>query len=186
MKSFSIYITEAASMKIMLLGGPGSGKSTYSEAISKHFGISHIYPGDMLRKSTDPKVKALLSKGEFAPLNVVVKIIKQEISKSPDGYILDGFPRNMEQLKEMHRSNIEVNRVVYLDVSEAEVVRRLTARGRADDTPAIIKNRLKVYERETGPVVDYYKGKKEFLNIEGEGKTPEEMSNKIIKELTDD
>jgi adenylate kinase len=86
----------------------------------------------------------------------------------------------------MNRSNIEVNRVVYLDVSEAEVVKRLTARGRADDTPAIIQNRLKVYQQETGPVVDYYKGRKEFLNIGGEGKTPEEVSNKIIKELTDD
>jgi len=186
MKRFSLYITEAASMKIMLLGGPGSGKSTYSEAISKHFGIPHIYPGDVLRKSTDPKIKALLSKGEFAPLNVVVKIIKQEIAKSPDGYILDGFPRNMEQLKEMNRSNIEVNRVVYLDVSEAEVVKRLTARGRADDTPSIIKNRLKVYQKETGPVVDYYKGRKEFLNIKAEGGTPEGVSDKIIKELTDD
>ena len=72
MKRFSTYIIEAASIKLMLLGGPGSGKSTYSEAISKHFGIPHIYPGDILRKSDDPEVKALISKGEFAPLDVVV------------------------------------------------------------------------------------------------------------------
>ena len=150
-------------MKTMLLGGPGSGKSTYSGYISEHFDIPHIYPGDMLRKSDDPEIKALLAKGEFAPLDVVVKIIKQEIAKVPNGYILDGFPRNLEQLKEMQDSNIEINRVVYLEVSEKEVIRRLTSRGRADDTPEIIKNRLRVYERETGPVVDYYKGKKNFI-----------------------
>ena len=63
MKRFSLYITEAASMKIMLLGGPGSGKSTYSEAISKHFGIPHIYPGDILRKSN---LKQVLIVGLFA------------------------------------------------------------------------------------------------------------------------
>ena len=186
MKRFSTYIVEAASIKLMLLGGPGSGKSTYSEAISKHFGIPHIYPGDVLRKSADPEVKALLSKGEFAPLDVVVKIIKQEISKSPDGYILDGFPRNMEQLKEMQKANIEVNRVIYLDESEAEVLRRLTARGRADDKPEIVKNRLKVYERETGPVVDYYKDRNEFINIKAEGDTAANISKEIIKELEND
>ena len=140
MKTLRTYLHEAEGIKLMLLGGPGSGKSTYSEYISEHFGIPHIYPGDMLRKSTDPKVKALLAKGEFAPLDVVVKIIKQDIAKAPNGYILDGFPRNLEQLKEMQDAGIEINRVIYLDVSDAEVIKRLTARGRADDTPEIVKN----------------------------------------------
>jgi len=137
----------------------------------------------MLRKSDDPEVKALLAKGEFAPLDVVVKIIKQEIVKAPNGYILDGFPRNLEQLKEMHDAGIEINRVIYLDVSDAEVIRRLTARGRADDTPEIVKNRLKVYQRETGPVVDYYKGKKEFQSVKAEGGTPENIAQKIIRDI---
>ena len=170
-------------MKMMYLGGPGSGKSTHSKYISKYFDIPHIYPGDMLRKSDDSEVKELLAKGEFAPLDMVVKLIKREIAKAPDGYVLDGFPRNLEQLKEMHDANIEINRVIYLDVSVDEVIRRLTSRGRVDDTPEIIKNRLKVYERETGPVVDYYKGKKEFYSIKAEGGTPEAIANKIIKEV---
>ena len=83
----------------------------------------------------------------------------------------------------MKAENIEVNRVVYLNVSDAEVIRRLTSRGRADDTPDIIKNRLKVYDRETGPVVDYYKGKKEFYSIKAEGDTPENTAKKIIKDI---
>ena len=183
MKTLRTYLHEAEGIKLMLLGGPGSGKSTYSEFISKHFDIPHIYPGDMLRKSDDPEVKALISKGEVAPVDVVVKIIKQEIAKAPNGYILDGFPRNLEQLKEMQAANIEVNRVVYLDVSDAEVIRRLTSRGRADDTPEIVKNRLKVYDRETGPVVDYYKDKKEFHSVKAEGGTPETIAKKIIRDI---
>ena len=183
MKTLKTYLHEAVVVKLMLLGGPGSGKSTLAEYISEHFGIPHIYPGDMLRKSDDPEVKALLAKGEFAPLDVVVKLIKQEIVKAPNGYILDGFPRNLEQLKEMHDAGIEINRVIYLDVSDAEVIRRLTARGRADDTPEIVKNRLKVYERETGPVVDYYKGKKEFHSVKAEGGTPENIAQKIIRDI---
>ena len=67
MKRFSLYITEAASMKIMLLGGPGSGKSTYSEAISKHFGIPHIYPGDVLRKSQTLRLKHCYLRGNLHP-----------------------------------------------------------------------------------------------------------------------
>jgi len=183
MKTLKTYLHEAEAVKLMLLGGPGSGKSTLAEYISEHFDIPHIYPGDMLRKSDDPEVKALLAKGEFAPLDVVVKIIKQEIAKAPNGYILDGFPRNLEQLKEMHDAGIEINRVIYLDVSDAEVIRRLTARGRADDTPEIVKNRLKVYQRETGPVVDYYKGKKEFQSVKAEGGTPENIAQKIIRDI---
>ena len=168
---------------MMYLGGPGSGNSTHSKYISKHFDIPHIYPGDMLRKSDDSEVKELLAKGEFAPLDVLVKLIKQEIAKAPNGYVLDGFPRNLEQLKEMQDAGIEINRVIYLDVSADEVIRRLTARGRADDTPEIVKNRLKVYERETGPVVDYYKGKKEFHSINAEGDTAENIAKKIIRDI---
>ena len=170
-------------MKMMYLGGPGSGKSTHSKYISKHFDIPHIYPGDMLRKSDDSEVKKLLAKGEFAPLDVVVKLIKQEIAKAPNGYILDGFPRNLEQLKVMQDASIEINRVIYLDVSVAEVIKRLTSRGRADDTPEIVKNRLKVYERETGPVVDYYKDKKEFHSINAEGDIAENIAKKIIRDI---
>ena len=81
MKTLRTYLHEAEAIKLMILGGPGSGKSTYSEYISEHFDIPHIYPGDMLRKSTDPEVKALLAKGEFAPLDVVVKLIKQRLQR---------------------------------------------------------------------------------------------------------
>jgi adenylate kinase len=82
----------------------------------------------------------------------------------------------------MEEANIEYDHVINLQVSEEEVIRRLTARGRADDKPEIIKNRLKVYHRETAPLLTYYKD--EIINIKAEGSTPEKISKEIIGKIT--
>ena len=172
-----------------MIGGPGSGKSTYSELITKELNIAHIYTGDMMRAlskqdTPDGKVKELLSKGEFAPTPIVINAVKERLKK-PDaqkGYIFDGFPRSVQQAEMMEEANIEYDYVINLQVSEEEVIRRLTARGRADDKPEIIKNRLKVYHRETAPLLTYYKD--EIINIKAEGSTPEKISKEIIGKIT--
>ena len=191
MQTFKQFFFEAINgPKIIMIGGPGSGKSTYSELMKKELGIAHIYTGDMMRdlaKQNTPdgkKVKELLAKGEFAPTPIVINVVKERMTK-PDaqkGYVFDGFPRNVEQAKAMEEKGIEYDYVVYLDVSEEEVVKRLTARGRADDKPEIIKNRLKVYHRETAPLLQYYK--EEIIKIKAEGSTPEAIAKEIIKKVT--
>ena len=118
MKSFKDFIFEAMGRKrIIMIGGPGSGKSTYSEIISKELEIPHIYTGDMMRKlaQTDTpdgkKVKELLAKGEFAPTPIVIKAVKERMKK-PDamkGYVFDGFPRNVEQAEKMEDAGIELS-----------------------------------------------------------------------------
>ena len=172
-----------------MIGGPGSGKSTYSEIITRKLNIPHIYTGDMMRalaKTNTPdgqKVKDLLSKGQFAPLDIVINAVKDRLKK-PDaqkGYVFDGFPRNVEQAERMEDEGIEYDYVINLVVSEDEIIKRLTARGREDDKPEIIKQRLRVYEKETRPLLDYYK--KEIINIKAEGGTPEEIAAKIIEKL---
>ena len=190
MKSFKQYFFEAINgPKIIMIGGPGSGKSTYSELLKKELGIAHIYTGDMMRalsKKNTPdgkKVRELLSKGEFAPTPIVIDAVKERM-KQPDamkGYVFDGFPRNTEQAEAMENKGIEYDHVINLVVSEEEVIKRLTSRGRADDKPEIIKNRIKVYHRETAPLLQYYKD--EIINIKAEGSTPELITKEIIKKV---
>ena len=190
MKSFKQYFFEAINgPKIIMIGGPGSGKSTYSELLKKELGIAHIYTGDMMRalsKKNTPdgkKVRELLKKGEFAPTPIVIDAVKERM-KQPDaqkGYVFDGFPRNVEQAGAMESKGIEYDHVINLVVSEEEVVKRLTARGRADDKPEIIKNRIKVYHRETAPLLNYYKD--EIINIKAEGDMPENIAKEIIKKV---
>ena len=190
MKSFRDFIFEKLGrMRIIMLGGPGSGKSTYTEYLIKHFNITHIYPGGMLRKEIEKGTeigqiaKDIVSKGEFVPNEIVLELIKKKVEQSPQGYVLDGWPRYMQQVQDMQKAEIGYDYAVFLDVSTEEVMRRLLARGRADDTEEIIGNRIELYKKETGPVIEYLKKKPGFLEIKAEGGTPEETANEIIKRI---
>ena len=179
-------------MRIVMLGGPGSGKSTYTEYLIRHFRINHIYPGGMLRKEVEnnteigKRVKEILAKGQFVPNDIVLDLIKKSVSESPNGYVLDGWPRYMQQVRDMEASNIGVDFAVFLDVSREEVLKRLLARGRADDTEEIINNRIDLYKRETGPVVEYFRDKQGFLEIKAQGDTAENIANNIIRRIEDE
>ena len=175
-------------MNIILIGGPGSGKSTYAEFITKEFGIDHIYPGELLRKEKEKggeiaKRLSNLGKGGFAPNDIVLDLIKDAVAKADKGFVFDGYPRYMQQVKDLEKEGIKIDKIVYLNVSPEEVIRRLTKRGRADDKPEIIKNRIALYKKETGPVVEYYRNKPGFIEVKAEGDTPENIAKKIINRL---
>ncbi len=190
MKTFRDFIFEKLGrMRIVMLGGPGSGKSTYTEYLIKHFNITHIYPGGMLRKEVEKgseigqQVKAIIDRGEFVPNQIVLDLITKKVEQSPQGYVLDGWPRYMQQVEDMQKAEIGYDYAVFLDVSREEVMRRLLARGRADDTEEIIGNRIELYKKETGPVIEYMRKRPGFLEIKAEGGTPEETANEIIRKI---
>ena len=190
MKSFRDFIFEKLGrMRIIMLGGPGSGKSTYTEYLIKHFNITHIYPGGMLRKEVEKgseigqQVKSIIDRGEFVPNQIVLDLITKKVEQSPQGYVLDGWPRYMQQVEDMEKAEIGYDYAVFLDVSREEVMRRLLARGRADDTEEIIGNRIELYKKETGPVIEYMRKRPGFLEIKAEGGTPEETANEIIRKI---
>ena len=190
MKTFRDFIFEKLGrMRIVMLGGPGSGKSTYTEYLIKHFNITLIYPGGMLRKEVEKGseigkiAKSIIDRGEFVPNQIVLDLIKKKVEQSPQGYVLDGWPRYMQQVEDMEKNEIGYDYAVFLDVSRDEVLRRLLARGRADDTEEIINNRIELYKKETGPVIEYMRGRPGFLEIKAEGGTPEETANEIIRKI---
>ena len=190
MKTFRDFIFEKLGrMRIVMLGGPGSGKSTYTEYLIKHFNITHIYPGGMLRKEVEKGseigkiAKSIIDRGEFVPNQIVLELIKKKVEQSPQGYVLDGWPRYMQQVEDMEKNEIGYDYAVFLDVSRDEVLRRLLARGRADDTEEIINNRIELYKKETGPVIEYMRDRPGFLEIKAEGGTPEETANEIIRRI---
>ena len=190
MKSFRDFIFEAMGRKrIIMLGGPGSGKSTYTEYLVKEYDITHVYPGDMLRKEVEKGseigkiAKSIIDRGEFVPNDIVLELIKNKVEQSPKGYVLDGWPRYMQQVEDMEKNEIGYDYAVFLDVSREEVLRRLLARGRADDTEEIISNRIELYKKETGPVIEYLRKKPGFLEIKAEGGTPEDTANEIIRRI---
>ena len=119
------------------------------------------------------------------PNEIVLKLIKDKVDQSPSGYVLDGWPRYMTQVRDMEEANIGYDKVIFLDVSREEILKRLLARGRADDTEEIINNRIDLYNRETGPAVEYFRGKPGFVEIKAEGGTIEDNANKIIKAIED-
>ena len=187
MKGFRDFIFEQLGrMRIIILGGPGSGKSTYAEYLIKHFDITHIYPGGMLRKEVEKgsdigkQVKSIIDKGQFVPNEIVLELIKKKVEQSPKGYVLDGWPRYMQQVEDMQKAEIGYDCAVFLNVSKEEIMRRLLARGRADDTEEIINDRIALYKKETGPVIEYLRDKPGFIEIKAEGE-PEAVAKEIIK-----
>ena len=185
------HLMEAKQTRIILMGGRGSCKSTYSVYLFRHFGINHIYPGGMLRKEIDKggergqMIKKLLDQGKFAPNDIVLDLIKDALLEddAKNGYVLDGYPRYMQQVRDMEREKIAYDVVVYLDVSEEEVIKRLTKRGRKDDRPSTIRSRIALYQRETGPAIEHYKKKPGFISVKAEGKEPGDIAKDIIKEI---
>ena len=185
------FLNEAKQTRVIIMGGPGSGKSTYSEYIIRHFGIKHIYPGGLLRKEIDKggpegqKIKNLLDQGKFAPNDIVLKLVKKALQEkdASTGYVLDGYPRYMQPVRDMEKNGIAYDVVVFLDVSNEEVIRRLTKRGRKDDKPDIINDRIQLYKKETGPAIEHYKKRPGFISIKAEGKEPGDIAKDIIKEI---
>ena len=182
-------------IKVVFLGPPGAGKGTQALKIAEKFGVPHISTGDILRAAVKEGTelgklaKSYMDRGELVPDEVIIGIIKERLSQ-PDvkekGFILDGFPRTLKQAEALDQMlkelNMPLDKVIYLNVDDEEIVKRLLARGRADDTEEVIRNRLKVYREQTAPLIDYYQAKGLLVEIYGVGQI-EEITRKIEEAL---
>ena len=192
-------------MKIVLLGAPGAGKGTQAVRLAEGLKIPHVSTGDIFRKNIKERTpigveaKSYIDKGQLVPDEVTIKIVKARLEEADcaNGYLLDGFPRNVRQAKALDEFS-SVDKVVNIDVPLHKLMKRITGRRvcgkcgesyhidylgdkttcgkcdgeliqRADDNEETVGKRLEVYEKQTAPLIEYYKGKEKLFNVDGDG-----------------
>ncbi|WP_255195390.1 adenylate kinase [Halorarius litoreus] len=199
--------------RVLLLGAPGAGKGTQSKRIVDEYSVDHITTGDALRANKGMDISELgleydtpgeyMDAGELVPDAVVNEIVVTALEEA-DGFVLDGYPRNIDQA-EFLDERTELDVILVFDVSEEELVDRLTGRRvcsecganyhvefdqpevegvcdecggelvqREDDTEETVRERLRVFRENTEPVIEYYDGTEAFAEVDGEG-TPDEV-----------
>lgn len=207
-------------MRLVFLGPPGAGKGTQAARLAEELGIPHISTGEILRTAimrstaTGLEAKSFVDAGEFVPFEIVLRLVEDRLQEedAQSGWLLDGFPRNLQQAHALEGllDNLEqsLDRVVYFEVDDDEVVRRLSGRRmcktcnntfhlefspppdpsecapneceifqRSDDSEESIRNRLKVYSRETDPLVGHYRQSDALLAVSGSGGIDEIQSS---------
>ncbi|GGC45554.1 adenylate kinase [Haloferax sulfurifontis] len=204
--------------RILLLGAPGAGKGTQSKRLAETYGVEHVTTGDALRANKDMETeygtpRSFMEKGELVPDAVVNEIVEAALADA-DGYVLDGYPRNLSQAEYLTEIT-DLDAVIYLKVAESELVERLTGRRvcddcgtnfhvkfnqpeeegvcddcggelvqRDDDTEETVRERLSVFEENTEPVIEHYRDEGVLVEVDGE-QTPDEVFEDI-RSVVDD
>ncbi len=207
-------------MKLILLGAPGSGKGTQAAHITEKYDLPHISTGDLFReniKNETPlglKVKAIMDTGELCPDDLTVEMVKQRLAQGDcdNGYMLDGFPRNVYQAKaldDISAPDVVVNIVVDLSKIEHRITGRRSCEKcknsfhvdfigdtktcpdcggklivRKDDNPATVKERLSVYVSQTAPLEEYYSKQGKLVSVDGD-RSIDQVFEEIVKVLND-
>ena len=178
--------------RLLFLGPPGAGKGTQANLICKENGILHLSTGELLREevvsATDlgNQVESIMNKGELVSDLLVLSIVEKRLSNSQEGWLLDGFPRNLSQAKLLkdllEKISQPIETVLLLTIDDQILTNRMISRGRKDDNESVISNRLKIYREQTSPLVNYYKSLGILKSVDGHG-TVEDVNSRIKKLL---
>jgi len=178
---------------LIFLGAPGSGKGTQAKIFAEKNNLIHISTGELLRSeiaSGSPlgkEIKSIVDSGALVSDEIVIALVDKKLdeAKKKNGYILDGFPRNLAQgraLGELFTKKGSVlTAAVMFDISTENLLSRLSGRneGRPDDDPEVQKNRLKVYEEKTAPLIDFYKKQGVLVTVDSNHSIEQVQANLV-------
>lgn len=181
---------------IFIVGGPGSGKGTQCERIVQKYGYTHLSSGDLLRaevasgSALGQQLAEVMRQGQLVPLETVLDLVKtamcQACARGSRGFLIDGYPRDIDQGKQFEAEIQPSQLVIFFDASEETLVKRLLKRGetsgRADDNAETVKQRLRTFQQATRPVIDYYGARGKLVTIKAEGAV-EEIFAQVCKHL---
>ena len=179
-------------MRLVLLGPPGAGKGTQAEKLAEKLQIPHLSTGELFRQNINNgtklglEAKGYLDAGDLVPSELTNELVDDRLSNSDadGGFILDGYPRSVQQAKALHdileRRGTRLDAVLEFRVPEDVLLERLKARGRADDTDEVILNRMKVYRDETAPLIEYYRNELKTVDAVG---TVDEVFARALRAL---
>ncbi|WP_242166083.1 adenylate kinase [Lysobacter sp. M15] len=172
-------------MRLVLLGAPGSGKGTQAARLKGHLQVPHISTGDLLRAEVAAgsklglEAKEIMARGELVSDAILLGMLESRFSQADTagGFILDGYPRNLAQAGALdgllQRIGQPMDYAVQLDVPTELLVERIAGRaqaeGRADDSPESVRTRLRVYEQQTAPVIEFYRQHGQLTVVDGVG-----------------
>ena len=185
-------------LNLLLFGPQGSGKGTQAKRIAAEHGIPHVSTGDMFRaaiaKQTPlgKQVEPILAAGDLVPDDLTVGLIRERLAEpdAANGFVLDGFPRNLAQAEALDELLAELGRpltaalelLVPDELCKERMLKRAAEEGRPDDTPEAIARRLEIYHRETAPLSEHYRATERLVGIDGSG-TIDEVWTEIDKAL---
>ena len=163
--------------KLLFLGPPGAGKGTQANLFCKKYGLVHLSTGDLLRDEVSSgsvlglKAAEIMNKGELVSDELVLSIVEGRLVNINEGWLLDGFPRNINQAKSLKNLLEKIKQplegVILIKVDDDYLIKRLLDRGRQDDNEQVIINRLNIYREKTAPLIDLYKKQGILGEIEG-------------------